>query len=76
MSARGETARNHFHLRTEERSSKPHPHCYTCANNDSELYMPKLSLPKLGGDRGLVTTKLSETVSAQEGFPVGSWTSV
>lgn len=70
MSARGETARNHcepFHLRTEERSSKPHPHCYTCANNDSELYMPKLSLPKLGGDRGLVTTKLSETVSAQEG---------
>ena len=57
-----------FHLRTEERSTKPHHYCCVCANDEGELYMPKLSLPRLCGDCALVTTKLGETVSVQDKY--------
>ncbi|KAL5479900.1 hypothetical protein EMCRGX_G023500 [Ephydatia muelleri] len=52
-----------FHLRTEERSTKSHHYCCVCANDEGELYMPKLSLPRLCGDCALVTTKLGETIT-------------
>lgn len=53
-----------FHLRTEERLTKPRHYCSVCAIDDEgELCMPKLNLPRLCGDCALVTTKLGETVS-------------